>query len=110
MKSNPVREVVAERIYWRGALQQALSLNLGGELLQRLRTCDTLTVNLDGVEFLDYACLVLLCAVKREASEKGKKICLEGTGNRAVSPLIQRFSVNGSRLCRAYCGNTCLFD
>ena len=110
MKSSPDREVVAEKIYWRGTLHQSLSLDLGGEILQALKKCDTLTVNLEEVEFLDYACLVLLCAVKRQATEKGKDIRLEGKEDGAVAPLIRRYRVNGSRLCRAYCGNTCLFD
>ena len=110
MKSGPVHEVVAEKIYWRGTLHQSLSLDLGGELLQALKKCDRLTVNLEEVEFLDYACLVLLCAVKRQASEKGKILLLEGIENPAVAPLVQNFRSNGNRLCRAYCGNTCLFD
>jgi DNA-binding response OmpR family regulator len=108
---SPVtQEVPADKIFWRGSLAKTESMALGGELLSALSRCDTLTVNLDGVKFLDYSCLVLLCAVKRQASEKGKEIRLEGTGNRAVAPLIQGYPVNGSRLCRAYCGNSCLFD
>lgn len=108
---SPVPQVVpADKIFWRGSLAKTESMTLGGELLSALSRCDTLTVNLDGVKFLDYSCLVLLCAVKRQATEKGKEIRLEGTRNRAVAPLIQRYPVNGSRLCRAYCGNSCLFD
>lgn len=103
-------EVPVDKIFWRGSLAKTESMALGGELLSALSRCDALTVNLDGVKFLDYSCLVLLCAVKRQASEKGKEIRLEGTGNRAVAPLIQHYPVNGSRLCRAYCGNSCLFD
>lgn len=110
MMTNFDREVVAERIYWRGTLTRSVSMALGGELLEALKRNDTLTVNLDGVEFLDYSCLVLLCAVKRQASEKGKDVSLEGLSNRVVAPLVQRYRINGNRLCRAYCGQSCLFD
>lgn len=106
----PERKIVSERVYWRGVLTQSMSLDLGGELLKALKESDSLTVNLEGVERLDYSCLVLLCAVKRQAEEKAKEICLEGIKNPAVAPLIQRFRVNGNQLCRAYCGNSCLFD
>lgn len=110
LMANPEREVNVERIYWRGSLTQSASMALGRELLEALKRSDSLTVNLEKVEFLDYACLVLLCAVKRQASEKGQDVCLEGLSNRVVAPLVQRYRVNGNRLCRAYCGNTCLFD
>lgn len=110
VQANSNRGVAVERVCWRGILTQAMSLTLGGELLNLLKGCDTLIVNLDAVEVLDYSCLVLLCAVKRQASEKGKEILLEGRENPAVAQLLRRFQVNGNRLCRAYCGNSCLFD
>lgn len=105
------KPVVLQRLYWRGTLTQAMSLDLGGELLTALKECDTLTVDLAGVELLDFSCLVLLCAVKRQANEKGKVLILEGLENPPVAAVVQRYHDNGgSRLCRAYCGNSCLFD
>lgn len=104
------RELVSEILYWQGALIQSKSMELGGEILNALKECDTLTVNLDAVESLDYSCLVILCAVKRQANEKGKVLILEGQQNPAVAPLVQRYRNNGSRLCRAYCGQSCLFE
>lgn len=104
------RQAVSERFHWQGALTQAMSLGLGGELLNALKGCDTLTVNLDGVELLDYSCLVVLCAVKRQASERGKELVLEGLANPQVASLVHCFRNNGNRLCRAYCGDSCLFD
>jgi ABC-type transporter Mla MlaB component len=103
-------QVVSERLYWRGALTQSMSMDLGGELLNALKECDTLTVNLEGVELLDYSCLVILCAVKRQASAKGKLLVLEGLENPPVAAVVQRYRSNGSRLCRTYCGQSCLFE
>jgi ABC-type transporter Mla MlaB component len=97
------------KLHWRGTLTQAMSLDLGGELLNALREVDTLTVNLEGVEFLDFSCLVLLCAVKRQANEKGKVLALEGLENSLIAAVVQRYCSNGSRLCRTYCGQSCLF-
>lgn len=99
-----------EKLYWQGALTQAMSMDLGGELLHALCECDTLIVNLDGVELLDLSTLVLLCAVKRQANEKGKSLLFEGLGNPVVATVVQRYRNNGSRICRAYCGNSCLFE
>ena len=103
------RQVVSERLYWRGALTQTMSLDLGGELLNALKECDTLIVNLDGVELLDCSCIAILCAVKRQANEKGKILVLEGVQNPLIAPLLQRFH-SANRLCRTYCGDSCLFD
>lgn len=100
----------AEKVYWNGAMTQGMSLGLGGDLLKELKGCQTLTVNLDGVELLDASCLVILCAVKRQANEKGKVLLLEGMENPAVFPVLQHFRGNGNRLCRSYCGDRCLFD
>lgn len=104
------RQIVSEKLYWRGPLTQSMSMDLGGELLNALKECDTLTVNLEEVKLLDYSCLVILCAVKRQANEKGKVLLLEGVENPAVLPVIQHFRSNGNRLCRTYCGDRCLFD
>jgi ABC-type transporter Mla MlaB component len=104
------RKLVSERLCWQGALIQSMSMDLGGEILNALKDCDILTVNLDAVELLDYSCLVILCAVKRQANEKGKVLILEGLENPAVAPLLERYRNNGSRLCRAYCGQSCLFE
>lgn len=101
---------VQAKLYWRGILIQAMSLDLGGEILNALQECDTLTVNLEGVELLDYSCLVLLCAVKRQASEKGKDLVLEGLENPRITAVVQRYRSNGSRFCRTYCGQGCLFE
>lgn len=100
---------VQTKLYWRGTLTQAMCMDLGGEILNALKECDTLIVSLDGVELLDFSCFVLLCAVKRQANEKEKVLTLEGRENPLVAPLIQRFS-NCNRLCRTYCGDSCLFD
>lgn len=108
-----IKRVVADihaKLYWRGTLTQAMSLDLGGELLNALKECDTLTVDLKGVELLNYSCLVLLCAVKRQANEKGKDLALEGLENPVVATVVQRYRSNGSRLCRSYCGQSCLFE
>ena len=110
MMPTASKQNVAEKVYWNGALTQGMSLGLGGDLLKELKACQTLTVNLDGVEFLDASCLVILCAVKRQANEKGKVLLLEGLGNPAVVPVIQHFHSKNSRLCRSYCGDRCLFD
>ena len=107
---SAARRVVSERLSWSGALIQAMSLDLGGELLNALKECDILTVNLDRVEFLDYSCLVILCAVKRQANEKGKILALDGLENPVVAAVVQRYRSNGSRLCRSYCGQSCLFE
>lgn len=104
------KQAVAERLYWRGALTQAMSLELGGELLNALKECDILDVNLDGVEFLDYSCLAILCAVKRQANEKGKVLALEGLENPLIAAVVQSYRSNGSRICRTYCGQSCLFE
>lgn len=109
-KEVEVAEDVQAKLYWRGALIQAMSLDLGGELLHAFRECDALTVNLEGVELLDYSCLVLLCAVKRQVNEKGKVLALEGLENPPVAAVVQRYRGNGSRLCRTYCGQSCLFE
>jgi len=98
------------KLCWRGALTQAMSLDLGGEILNALKEYDILTVNLDGVERLDFSCLVLLCAVKRQANEKGKILSLEGLENPLVAAVVQRYRRNGSRFCRTYCGQSCLFE
>lgn len=102
-------EDLPAKLHWRGILTQTMSLELGGELLDALKECDALTVNLGGVEFLDFSCLVLLCAVKRQANEKGKTLVLEGLENPQVAAVVQRYCRNGSRLCRTYCGS-CLFE
>ena len=103
-------EDVHALMHWRGRLTQAMSLDLGGELLNVLRECDTLTVNLDEVELLDYSCLILLCAVKRQANEKGQVLALEGLKNPQVAAMVQHYRSKGSRLCRTYCGQSCLFE
>lgn len=111
--NNKIELVVAgvqAKLCWRGALTQAMSLDLGGELLNALHECDTLTVNLEGVELLDFSCLVLLCAVKRQANEKGKVLTLEGLENPLITAVVQRYRSNGSRFCRTYCGHSCLFE
>lgn len=110
MKTNACREIAQEKLYWRGILTQAMSMELGGEVLNALRGCDSLTVNLDGVECLDFSSLVLLCSMKRHANEKGKALSLEGLENPVVAAVVQRYRSNGSRLCRTYCGNNCLYD
>ena len=110
MQVKRVVEDVQAKVYWRGALTQAMSLDLGGELLKALKECDILTVNLEGVELLDYSCLVLLCAVKRQANEKGQVLALEGLENPRVAAVVQRYRSNGTRLCRTYCGQSCLFE
>lgn len=98
-------------LYWRGNLTKAMGMDLGGELLQSLGECQSLILNLEKVEFLDFSCLVLLCAVKRQAAGKGKEMSLQGTENPAVATVIQRFHGNNAHnLCRVYCGNSCLFD
>jgi ABC-type transporter Mla MlaB component len=98
------------KLFWRGVLTQARSLNLGGEILETLKERDTLTVNLDEVELLDISCLAILCAVKRQANEKGQVLALEGLESPRVAAAVQRYRSNGSRLCRTYCGNSCLFE
>ena len=100
----------SEILYGQGALTQAMSMDLAAQVLNAFKACDTLTVNFDGVELLDFSSLVLLCAVKRQAHEKGKVLQLEGLENPLVTRVVHRFRSNGSRLCRAYCGNSCLFD
>ena len=107
---SAARQVVSERLYWSGALTQAMSLDLGGELLKALKECGTLTVNFDRVKLLDYSCLAILCAVKRQANEKGQVLTLEGLENPLVAAVVQRYRSNGSRLCRTYCGQSCLFE
>lgn len=107
---NASRQIVSERSYWQGALIQSMSLDLGGELLSVLKECDTLTVNLDGVELLDISCLAILCAVKRQANENGKDLALEGLENPLVAAVVQRYRSNGNRFCRSYCGESCLFE
>lgn len=106
----PDRKIVQEKIFWRGILTQSMCLDLGGELLNALNESDTLAVNFDHVELIDFSCLVLLCSVKRQANEKGKNLVLDGVESPAVATVIQRFRSNGNRLCRAYCGNSCLFE
>ena len=110
MQLKRVVEEVQAKLYWRGALTRAMSLDLGGEILNALKKSDILTVNLEGVELLDYSCLVLLCAVKRQANEKGKVLTLEGLENPRVAAVVQRYRNNGTRLCRTYCGQSCLFE
>lgn len=110
MQEKRVVAAVHVKLYWRGALLQAMCLDLGGEILNALNECDTLTVNLDEVELLDFSCLVLLCAVKRQANEKGKVLALEGLENPQVAAVVQRYRSNGSRLCRTYCGQNCLYE
>ena len=110
MQVKRVVEDVQAKLSWRGVLTQEMSLTLGGELLNILKECDTLTVNLDEVERLDYSCLVLLCAVKRQANEKGQLLTLEGLENPLVTAVLQSYRSNGSRFCRTYCGNSCLFE
>lgn len=101
---------VQAKLYWRGVLIQVMSLDLGGEILDALQECDTLTVNLAEVELLDISCLVLLCAMKRQANEKGKALVLEGLENPRIAAVVQRYRSNGSRFCRTYCGQSCLFE
>lgn len=101
---------VRAKLYWRGVLTQAMSLDLGGEILNALQECNTLTVNLEGVELLDFPCLVLLCAVKRQANERGQNLVLEGLENPRITAVVQRYRNNGSRFCRTYCGQGCLFE
>lgn len=104
-------KAVMQKIYWDGALIQALSMERGGELLRALNECDTLIVNLDGVELLDPAFFVILCAVKRQANKKGKFFALEGLENPVVAAAGVSFHrSSGNRLCRTYCGNSCLLD
>ena len=110
MKSSCCRDSAPVKLYWRGSLTQAMSMNLGGEVLTVLKTCDALTVNLDGVECLDFSSLVLLCSVKRQANVMGKVLQLEGVENSVIAAVVQAYRSNGSRLCRTYCGNSCLFD
>lgn len=110
MQVKPAGEYVHGNLYWQGSLTQSMTMELGGQMLNALKDCDALTVNLDGVEFLDFSCLVLLCSVKRQASEKGKELSLTGVENPVVVPVIKRFRINGNRLCRTYCGNSCLFE
>lgn len=106
---NAYGDVVPEKLYWQGTLTQAMCLEMGGEVLNALKDCDALAVNLDGVKLLDFSCLVLLCTMKRHANEKGKVLTLEGLDNPVVAAVVQRFR-SGSRLCRTYCGKSCLFD
>lgn len=111
--NNKIELVVAgvqAKLYWRGVLIQAMSLDLGGEILNALQECDTLTVNLEGVELLDISCFVLLCAMKRQANEKGKVLVLEGLENPRITAVVQRYRRNGNRFCRTYCGQSCLFE
>jgi ABC-type transporter Mla MlaB component len=91
-------------------LTSALSLDLGGELLKALKEYDTLIVNFDGVKLLDYSCLAILCAVKRQANENGQVLTLEGLENPLIAAVVQRYRSNGSRLCRTYCRQSCLFE
>lgn len=110
MQVKPMVEEAHAKLFWQGRLTQTMSLDLGGELINALKECDTLTVNLDGVQLLDFSCLVLLCAVKRQSNEKGKVLLLEGLENPVVAAVVHRYRSNGNRLCRAYCGHSCLFD
>jgi ABC-type transporter Mla MlaB component len=110
MMPSASKQSVAERVYWSGALTQGMSLGLGGDLLEALKACHILTVNLDGVELLDVSCLVILCVVKRQSNEKGKVLLLEGLENPAVVPVIHTYHSNVNRLCWTYCGGSCLFD
>lgn len=110
MMAIPEKKNVQHRIFWRGIMTQSMCLDLGGELLNALQESDELTVNFDGVELLDFSCLVLLCTIKRQVNEKEKSLLLEGIENPVVAPVIERFRMNGNRLCRTYCGNSCLFE
>lgn len=103
-------EVVQKELFWQGDITASMSLNLGGLLLTALNDCDELTVNFEEVDFLDFSCLALLCAVKRQANEKGKGLQLEGLEHPPVAAVVQRLQRRGNRLCRTYCGNNCLFD
>lgn len=108
---NVLNEAVTQKIYWHGVLLQALGMERGGELLHALKECDTLIVNLDGVELFDPAFFVILCAVKRQANQRGKVLALEGLQNPVVAAAGKRYrSSGGNRLCRTYCGNSCLLD
>ena len=110
MMSIPDREAVHERIYWRGILTQSMCLDLGGGVLNAFKECDTLTVNLEGVQLLDFSTLVLLCALKRQSNQVGKVLLLEGLENPVVAAEVHRYRSYGRRLCRAYCGHSCLFE
>lgn len=110
MQVDRLEEDVLGKLYWRGVLTQAMSMDLGGALILALRECDTLIVNLEGVEGLDLSCLVMLCAVKRQANEMEKIIHLDGLENPIVALMLQSYRSNGNRICRAYCGNHCLFE
>ena len=110
MMSIPDREAVHERIYWRGILTQTMCIDLGGGVLNAFKECDTLTVNLGGVQLLDFSSLVLLCALKRQTNEVGKALLLEGLENPVVAAVVHRYRSNGRRLCRVYCGQSCLFE
>jgi len=110
MQLREVEENMATMLCWQGDLTQAMSMELGGQVLHALKDCDTLTVNLANVTSLDISCLVLLCAVKRQANEKGKVLQLEGLTNSSLDAVLERFRSNGNRICRTYCGNSCLFD
>lgn len=108
---NMLSEAVTQKIYWHGVLMQALSMERGGELFHALKNCDALIVNLDGVEHLDPAFFVMLCAIKRQANQKGKIFSLEGLENPVVAAAGESFHrTSGNRLCRTYCGNSCLLD
>lgn len=110
MQAVAVNDEVSVRLQWRGALVQAMGMDLGGELLNALRGCDNLTLCLNEVELLDPACLVIFCVVKRQANEKQKVFSLEGIDKPAIAAVIQRYRKNGSRMCRSYCGQSCLFE
>lgn len=110
MQAITVSEEVSLRLQWRGALLQSMGMDLGGELLNALKKCDVLTLSLDEVELLDPACLVIFCVVKRQANESRKIFALEGRDSPAIASVIRRYCKDGRRMCRSYCGQSCLFE
>jgi len=110
MMQTGAEKTVSERICWSGILSHSMSMDKGRELINTLKKCETLTVNLDGVKIFDASYLVILCSAKRKADETGKFLRVEGLDSPAVAPMLQRFRGSGNNLCRTYCGHNCLFD
>jgi len=77
---------------WQGRLSIEEVIPLRNALLAALNQHAETTIDLDGVELLDLACVQLLCAACGSASTRGKRLSLRGTENPA---LAQTLRMNG---------------
>ncbi len=96
------------RIQGRVTVTEAALLRNG--LLEAFEKCDSLRIDLEGLEEGDLSLLQILCAAHREALAAGKRVVLEGITREDLARLLEKAGYLHQAGCLSGAKDSCLWS